>query len=213
MVHITKAQKRAVYEYLFQEGVMVAKKDKSLTTQHADVPVPNLFVMLVMRSLVSKGHVKETFAWRHYYWFLTNQGIEALREYLGVPAEVIPNTLKAPVRQPRQYDGGRREGGRGGGFPRDREGAPWWLPWRPRGWCQAGRVQPGVPRPWWSSGGCWWLWRWPWWLQRPRTRRCCTPCVKRPTQCLFFSCCSPTHPRPHLSLSTPSSVCVCVCVT
>merc|ERR1711879_928987 len=44
-------------------------------------------------SLRSRGYVKEQFAWRHYYWFLTNEGIEFLRERLNLPQEVVPATL------------------------------------------------------------------------------------------------------------------------
>jgi len=32
-----------------------------------------------MQSLVSRGLVKEKFAWRHYYWYLNDEGIEYLR--------------------------------------------------------------------------------------------------------------------------------------
>merc|ERR1739848_529793 len=47
-----------------------------------------------MKSLTSKGFVKENFAWRHYYWVLTNEGVEYLREYLHLPAEIVPVTMK-----------------------------------------------------------------------------------------------------------------------
>lgn len=46
----------------------------------------------------SKGYAKEQFAWRHYYWYLTNEGIEYLRGFLHLPPEIVPSTLK---RQPR----------------------------------------------------------------------------------------------------------------
>ncbi len=42
----------------------------------------------------SKGYVKEQFAWRHYYWYLTNDGIDYLREYLHLPSEIVPATIK-----------------------------------------------------------------------------------------------------------------------
>lgn len=38
--------------------------------------------------------MKEQFAWRHFYWYLTNDGIEHLRAYLHLPAEIVPATLK-----------------------------------------------------------------------------------------------------------------------
>ena len=47
-----------------------------------------------MQSLKSRGYVTEQFAWRHYYWYLTNEGIQYLRDYLHLPPEIVPATLK-----------------------------------------------------------------------------------------------------------------------
>ena len=73
-----------------------------------------------MQSFTSKELVKEQFSWRYYYWYLTNEGIEYLREYLNLSADVVPNTLKKSTRPPTRpmadERGPRREGGdRGGG--------------------------------------------------------------------------------------------------
>ena len=65
----------AIYEHLFKEGVMVAKKDPH-APKHPELDVPNLQVMKTLNSLKSRGYVKEQFAWRHYYWYLTNEGIQ-----------------------------------------------------------------------------------------------------------------------------------------
>ena len=43
------------------------------------------------QSLASRGYVKEQFAWRHYYFFLTKEGIGYLRLYLGLPDDVVPS--------------------------------------------------------------------------------------------------------------------------
>ena len=51
-----------------------------------------------MQSFKSKELVTERFAWRHYYWFLTDEGIEHLREVLALPAEIVPATLKKSTR-------------------------------------------------------------------------------------------------------------------
>ena len=91
-----------------------------------------------MNSLTSKELVTERFAWKHYYWFLTDEGIEYLREYLHLPEDAVPNTLKKTTRStappgrggspdverraPRDDRGGYRSGG-GGGFGRG-GGAP-----------------------------------------------------------------------------------------
>jgi small subunit ribosomal protein S10e len=50
------------------------------------------------QSLKSRGYVKEQFAWRTYYWYLTNEGIQYLRDYLHLPAEIVPSTLKRQAR-------------------------------------------------------------------------------------------------------------------
>lgn len=67
-----------------------------------------------MTSLKSRGYVREQFNWKHFYFFLTNEGIEFLREELHLPAEVVPATLKKKPGQP----SGERErpagAGRGG---------------------------------------------------------------------------------------------------
>lgn len=60
----------------------------------ADKNVPNLHVMKAMQSLKSRGYVKEQFAWRHFYWYLTNEGIQYLRDYLHLPPEIVPATLR-----------------------------------------------------------------------------------------------------------------------
>ncbi|XP_070275241.1 small ribosomal subunit protein eS10-like [Myotis yumanensis] len=86
----------AIYELLFKEGVMVAKKDVHMPKhpELADKNVPNLHVMKAMQSLKSRGYVKEQFAWRHFYWYLTNEGIQYLRDYLHLPPEIVPATLR-----------------------------------------------------------------------------------------------------------------------
>jgi small subunit ribosomal protein S10e len=47
-----------------------------------------------MRSFKSKGYATETFNWQYYYYILTNEGIEYLRQYLALPAEIVPATLR-----------------------------------------------------------------------------------------------------------------------
>ncbi|CAL6334921.1 unnamed protein product [Bathycoccus prasinos] len=128
---ISKANRNEVYKYLFKEGVVYAKKDYSLP-QHPDIPVPNLQVIKLMQSFKSKEYVKEIFSWQYYYYYLTNEGIEYLREYLNLGPDVVPDTLKKSARpaggktgRRRLGSGGggvRRFGGRGGGRGGDREG-------------------------------------------------------------------------------------------
>merc|ERR1719493_325300 len=93
-----KKNQRAIYEHLFKEGVMVAKKDHHAPKHPELETVPNLQVIKALNSLKSRGYVKEQFAWRHYYWYLTNEGISYLRSYLHLPPEIVPSTLKRQVR-------------------------------------------------------------------------------------------------------------------
>ncbi|XP_061772351.1 plectin isoform X6 [Nerophis ophidion] len=86
---------RAIYEVLFRDGVMVAKKDKRPQSKHSEIHgVTNLQVIRAMGSLKSRGFVKETFAWRHFYWYLSNDGIVYLRDYLRLPIEIVPASLQ-----------------------------------------------------------------------------------------------------------------------
>merc|ERR1711924_328739 len=91
--------RKIIYNNLFKEGVMVAKKDCT-KAKHDDeeLPVKNIYVIKLLTSLKSRGYVTEKFSWQWYYWYLTNEGIEYLREYLNLPEEVVPNTLKKSSR-------------------------------------------------------------------------------------------------------------------
>ncbi|XP_048880702.1 plectin-like isoform X21 [Brienomyrus brachyistius] len=101
---------KKIYELLFRDGVMVAKKDKSPESRHPELQgrITNLQVIRAMGSLKSRGYVKETFAWRHYYWYLTNEGIAYLREYLRLPPEIVPASLQRVRRQAATLEVARR---------------------------------------------------------------------------------------------------------
>lgn len=91
---ISKKNRIAVYSYLFKEGTIVVKKDAYAPTHSEALPIPNLEVMGLLRSFKSKGFVKETFNWQYYYYYLTNEGIEYLRQFLALPADIVPATLR-----------------------------------------------------------------------------------------------------------------------
>merc|ERR1712037_877232 len=115
---VTKKVRKLVYKNLFNAGVLCAQKnfmiDKTLKDEDGnDVTTRNLFVIKLMTSLKSRGYVKEQFNWQWYYWFITDEGIEYLRKYLNIPAEVLPKTYKQPKVPDRPAGGGF--GGRGGG--------------------------------------------------------------------------------------------------
>merc|ERR1712141_356525 len=129
---IAKKNRTAIYEALFKDGVVVAIKDFNLPKHHELEKIPNLEAIKAMQSLKSRGYVRENFAWRHYYWYLTNEGIQYLREYLHLPPEIVPATLRKTTKAPdaaKQFASrDQRSGGpRGGDGDRDayrREGAP-----------------------------------------------------------------------------------------
>ncbi|CAH2080195.1 unnamed protein product [Thlaspi arvense] len=142
---ISEKNRREISKYLFKEGVLFAKKDFNLAQHPLVEGVPNLQVIKLMQSFKSKEYVRETFAWMHYYWFLTNEGIDFLRTYLNLPSEIVPATLKKsqkPLGRPMggppgdrrgpRFEGERRFGDKDGyrGGPRsggefgDKSGAP-----------------------------------------------------------------------------------------
>ncbi|ODQ50627.1 hypothetical protein SAICODRAFT_67455 [Saitoella complicata NRRL Y-17804] len=114
---ISKENRKTIYETLFREGVLIAKKDFN-APKHGELDLPNLEVIKACQSLTSRGFVKTQFSWQYYYYTLTNEGIEYLREYLHLPAEIVPSTHKraprpaearAPRPERRQREGGDRE--------------------------------------------------------------------------------------------------------
>merc|ERR1711896_75027 len=116
-----KRHRSLIYEYLFKEGVLVAMKDTHLA-KHPEIDVPNLHVMKALLSLKSRGYVTEQFAWRHYYWYLTNEGIQYLRDYLHLPPEIVPATLRKAAKPNEGRSWNRDQRGGPGGPPRGGDG-------------------------------------------------------------------------------------------
>nr|CAI9702908.1 unnamed protein product [Rangifer tarandus platyrhynchus] len=87
-----KKNRIAIYELLFKEGAMVVKKDVHMPKhpELADKNVPDHHVMKAILSLKSRGYVKEQFAWRHFYWYPTDERIQYLHDYLHWPPEIVP---------------------------------------------------------------------------------------------------------------------------
>ncbi|KAG0147974.1 hypothetical protein CROQUDRAFT_26645, partial [Cronartium quercuum f. sp. fusiforme G11] len=120
---IAKDDRRTIYENLFKDGVMVAQKDYN-APKHLELDVPNLHVIKACQSLNSRGFIKTQFSWNYYYYTLTDEGIEYLREWLNLPSEIVPATFKkvqraTPAGRPQQSTGAYRPP-RGEGA--DREG-------------------------------------------------------------------------------------------
>ena len=119
------------------EGVLVAKKDFNLP-KHNEIDTKNLYVRFTKgillksrlltsiqvvkacQSLTSRGYLKTQFSWQWYYYTLTPEGLDYLREWLHLPAEIVPATHIKQQRShapPKGMMGGddreRRPGGRG----------------------------------------------------------------------------------------------------
>lgn len=89
------------------------------------------------QSLASKGYLHTRFSWQYYYYVLNAEGIDYLREWLHVPAEIVPAThikQQRSLTAPANMTGGREQRDVGsGGFRGDggyrrryegKEGAP-----------------------------------------------------------------------------------------
>lgn len=88
---IPKQDRKLIHQYLFQEGVVVAKKDFE-QAKHEEIDTKNLFVIKALQSLTSKGFVKTQFSWQYYYYTLTDEGVEYLRQELNIPEGILPLT-------------------------------------------------------------------------------------------------------------------------
>ena len=62
MVQIKRENRRKVYEYLLNEGVIVVKKDFMLPV-HTETQVKNLEVWMLLRSMKDKDLVELVFSW------------------------------------------------------------------------------------------------------------------------------------------------------
>ncbi|KIH93481.1 small subunit ribosomal protein S10e [Sporothrix brasiliensis 5110] len=147
---IPKADRKKIHESLFREGVLVAPKKyvtddppshkatiatnseprpmrKTFEIPHPEIDTKNLYAC---QSLTSKGFVKTQFSWQWYYYTLTPEGLDYLREWLHLPAEIVPSTHIKQQRShapPRGMMGGEERerrpfGGRGRGDRGEREG-------------------------------------------------------------------------------------------
>jgi len=117
---VSTPNRRDIYARLFSDGVLVARKDFA-SPEHMELKhIKNIEVIKTCQSLRSRGFVREQFSWQHYYFFLTDEGIEYLRKWLNVPSDVVPKTLQAKAEPPRVIGGFR--GDRAGGYRRP--GAP-----------------------------------------------------------------------------------------
>ncbi|KAJ5231045.1 hypothetical protein N7489_011753 [Penicillium chrysogenum] len=118
---IPKDDRKKIHEYLFREGVLVAKKDFNLP-KHADIDTKNLYVIKALQSLDSRGFVKTQFSWQYYYYTLTPEGLDYLpaafpRSPRGMMGGEEQRGERRGPRAPREGGYRRREEGKEGGAP------------------------------------------------------------------------------------------------
>ncbi|EGV60503.1 40S ribosomal protein S10-A [Yamadazyma tenuis] len=108
---IPKEDRKLIHQYLFQEGVVVAKKDFE-QAKHDEINTKNLFVIKALQSLTSKGYVQTQFSWQYYYYTLTDEGVEYLRQELNIPEGILPLTRLqgAPAERPQRGGFQQRRG-------------------------------------------------------------------------------------------------------
>ena len=83
---------------------------------------PHAQVIKAAQSLTSRGYLKTQFSWQWYYYTLTPEGLDYLREWLHLPAEIVPATHIKQQRShvpPRGLMGEDRPRGRGGRSERE----------------------------------------------------------------------------------------------
>lgn len=100
MVIVATADKKTIYNHLFKNGCVCVKKDFSKPVHSEDLPMPNLHVRMICKSLCSRGYVSEKFNWGHFYYILTDAGIDYIRAQLHLPEGTNPGTIQgesAPV--------------------------------------------------------------------------------------------------------------------
>ena len=108
MVLVPLREKVKLYTYFLSEGVFACRKDN--VTNHSYLQIPNLHCFLVMRSLVSREMATEIFSWQWHYYFLTKKGVAYLREYLGLPVNIVPKTYKLEdVEEEQKEEGGEEK--------------------------------------------------------------------------------------------------------
>ncbi|ONK71009.1 uncharacterized protein A4U43_C04F3780 [Asparagus officinalis] len=92
--------------------------------KHPLVGVSNLQVIKLMQNSKSREYVRETFAWEHCYWYLTNDGIVLHRSSLNLPSAIVPATLKKAAKGPSRQFGSGPPGDRPRGPPPFEGGTP-----------------------------------------------------------------------------------------
>lgn len=77
----------AVKRHMLEKRCIVV--EDSPKGNHPVLNIPNLQVLNIMKSLVSKRYVKKTFCWRHGYYFLEDAAVDVLKDQLCMSDDEI----------------------------------------------------------------------------------------------------------------------------
>lgn len=94
---ITKKEREFVYNEIFRVGILVVRKHKKKSSEKEKNKIESAVIIKLLKGLLSKGLVTETFSWKVYYFTLNDKGISFLRNFLNLPSTVVPLTYKKPV--------------------------------------------------------------------------------------------------------------------
>nr|UXY87665.1 40S ribosomal protein S10B [Cryptomonas curvata] len=94
---ISKKERELVYNEIFRVGVLVVRRNKKKLNIKEENKINNIIVIKILKGLLSKGLITETFSWKVYYFTLNDKGIIFLRKFLNIPPTVVPMTCKNPI--------------------------------------------------------------------------------------------------------------------
>lgn len=87
---LTREEMLTIKKYFFREGVCLVEEKSGQI--HPELEINDKEVMKFMISLVSKGFARKQFVWRHAYFFITDDGIDALKKDLSLDENEMPAT-------------------------------------------------------------------------------------------------------------------------
>lgn len=133
MVQVPRAVRNAVYRHIFKynglslEETIRTQDIAEITYQDEngrDIHPRNLYVNMIMKSLKSRGYVRDTFAWKHHYYVLTKDGEAFIRRELDIDDVVRPDPCSKQIAEKPQEERRDRAGFRRGDRRGDRAERP-----------------------------------------------------------------------------------------
>lgn len=101
-MRITSDQIVQIKEYLFENGIILTNDTPQAI--HNELNIADKKIMSYLKTLISKGYVQKTFVWQHGYYFLTDEGVEWLRDDLCMEENDMPLTYEMVASEVQQED-------------------------------------------------------------------------------------------------------------